>query len=108
MSIKVALASSVLCCGLLLGIQAQASDNPFLPKAGSGFLVLAEGKCGGADADAKPNEDKCDGDMKCGEGKCGDAMMQDLDGDADAKCGNSSQGQSDEGAGSGSKCGGAN
>lgn len=104
MSAKIILMSSAFCCGLLLGTTAQASENPFLPKADSGFLVLAEGKCGGADSGAKPNEDKCDSDMKCGEGKCGDAM-QDLDEGADAKCGGASEDKADDGAGA--KCGGA-
>lgn len=104
MSIKTVLLSSSLCCGLLLGAAAQASENPFLPKTDAGFLILAEGKCGGAESSSAADANKCDSDMKCGEGKCGDAMMSDIDG-ADDKCGGASEDKADDGAGA--KCGGA-
>lgn len=114
MSFKLSLVASVLGAGLAAALPVQASDNPFLPKGGAGLLQLAEGKCGGAAgaAPAEAGQDKCDSDMKCGEGKCGDAMMSDLD-DADDKCGGKDAPKADDGAvqepgqGTGSRCGGA-
>lgn len=49
---------------------ANAADNPFsMTELSSGYMVAAEGKCGGA---AKAEEGKCgEGMKKEAEGKCG-------------------------------------
>ena len=59
---------------------AQADASPFgMTDLGSGYQVVAEGKCGEGKCggDKKAKEAKCGGDKKaakegkCGEGKCG-------------------------------------
>jgi uncharacterized low-complexity protein len=78
-------ASAVLTAGLALSpTLASADTNPFASaELSSGYMQLAEGKCGeakcGADkkkAEGKCGEAKCGADKKkaegkCGEGKCG-------------------------------------
>lgn len=108
MPFKSGLFASLLCAGCILTTQVQASDNPFLPRHDAGLLRLAEGKCGGGSATA-PDEDqsKCGSEMKCGEGKCGDAMMSDQDDDQDGnKCGGTQPSPQPSPQPS-SKCGGA-
>jgi len=63
-----------------------AEVNPFgVTELETGYMVLAEGKCGGMKAEKKAAETKCGegktsdmktvkkaAEAKCGEGKCGD------------------------------------
>lgn len=95
------------CLSLLAANPILASENPFLPKAKGELLQVADAKCGGATAsgaETQAPEGKCDTDMKCGEGKCGSAMMPDEDED-EAKCGGADKPAASDGANS--KCGGA-
>ena len=75
---------------------AAETANPFaMNELSSGYMQLAEGKCGegkcgGKKMDKKSSEGKC-GDSKkmkkegkCGEGKCGEGMMKKA---KEAKCG---------------------
>jgi uncharacterized low-complexity protein len=81
---------------------ASSADNPFsMTELSSGYMVAAEGKCGGAakaeegsmkkeaegkcgESMKKKAEGKC-GEGKCGEGKCGEGMMKKKE--AEGKCG---------------------
>ncbi len=74
-------ASAALTAGLAMSTTANADANPFASaELSSGYMQLAEGKCGEAKcgADKKAEEGKC-GEAKCGadkkaeEGKCGEA-----------------------------------
>ena len=79
-----ALAASVV-VGALGASVAQADANPFSASdVASGYLQLAEGKCG---------------EGKCGEGKCGES--KDEGKDAEGKCG----GAKDDGKAGEGKCG---
>jgi uncharacterized low-complexity protein len=86
--------------GLLAAGTASAAANPFaLTEMGSGYMQVAEGKCGGKAAEAKcggnkAEEAKCGGnkaeEAKCGgnkaeEAKCGGNKAE------EAKCGGGSQ-----------------
>ncbi len=81
-------ASAVLTAGLALSpTLASADTNPFASaELSSGYMQLAEGKCG-----ENMKEAKCGGDKKA-EGKCGDKMKEakcgeDMKADHEAKCG---------------------
>jgi len=91
---KLALAAgAVLTAGIALTpITASAEVNPFAStELSSGYMQLAEGKCGEAKCggdkakEAKCGEAKCGGDKakeaKCGEAKCGGDKAK------EAKCG---------------------
>jgi uncharacterized low-complexity protein len=69
---------------------ANADTNPFgMQKLDSGYMQVAEGKCG----ESKAKEAKCgEGKMKkmkeegkCGEGKCGEGKMKKMN--EEGKCG---------------------
>ena len=90
---------------------ASAATNPFgATELETGYMVLAEGKCGegkcgakdGKKADGKCGEGKCGGDKakeaKCGEGKCGADKAAEKA--KEAKCG---EGKCAEGKCSGKK-----
>lgn len=86
-------ASAVLTAGIaLLPSLASADTNPFASaELSSGYMQLAEGKCGEMKSDA---EAKCGGDMKtdaegkCGEGKCGEDKKAEKEGKCgEGKCG---------------------
>ncbi|RKZ59828.1 MAG: hypothetical protein DRQ44_13320 [Gammaproteobacteria bacterium] len=77
---------------------ANADTNPFgMQNLESGYMQLAEGKCGEGKCggkevkEAKCGEGKCGEGMskaseaKCGEGKCGEGMMESKA--KEAKCG---------------------
>jgi len=72
---------------------ANAAENPFgMTQLESGYMQLAEGKCGG-DMNKKM-EGKCGGDKakkmegKCGEGKCGGDKAKKMEGKCgEGKCG---------------------
>ena len=77
---------------------ASADTNPFgMQDMDSGYMQLAEGKCGGEKAKEakcggeKAKEAKCGGEKakeaKCGEGKCGEGMMKKSEKAKEAKCG---------------------
>ena len=79
-------ASAVLTAGLVLSpTLASADTNPFASaELSSGYMQLAEGKCG-----EKMKEAKCGGEKKA-EGKCGDKMKEAKCGEekkAEGKCG---------------------
>ena len=79
-------ASAVLTAGLALSpTLASADTNPFASaELSSGYMQLAEGKCG-----ENMKEAKCGGDKKA-EGKCGDKMKEAKCGEdkkAEGKCG---------------------
>ena len=64
---------------------ASAETNPFgATELETGYMVLAEGKCGADKAKKKAAEAKC-GEGKCGEGKCGADKAEKKA--AEAKCG---------------------
>jgi uncharacterized low-complexity protein len=77
---------------------ANADVNPFgMQNLESGYMHVAEGKCGegkakeGKCGEGKAKEAKCgEGkakEAKCGEGKCGEGMMNKSDKAKEAKCG---------------------
>ncbi|MGB0237298.1 MAG: hypothetical protein ACPG4B_00440 [Cycloclasticus sp.] len=68
---------------------ANAESNPFgASELETGYMVLAEGKCGeGKCGGDKAKEAKC-GEGKCGEGKCGGDKAK------EAKCGEGKCGSS--------------
>jgi len=67
---------------------ASADTNPFgVTELETGYMVLAEGKCGDKAAKkAAKAEAKC-GEGKCGEGKCGANNAADTAKKADGSCG---------------------
>lgn len=92
----------------------QAGANPFaMTELSSGYMQVAEGKCGGdmkkGKKEGKCGEGKCGGDKKkgmkdgkcggsmekgakegkCGEGKCGEGMKKGKKGMEEGKCGGS-------------------
>ncbi|MBL1319789.1 MAG: low-complexity protein [Methylophaga sp.] len=78
--------STILTAGLALSpLLASADTNPFSSaELSSGYLQLAEGKCGGnmkKDAEAKCGANK-KAEGKCGEAKCGANKKK-----AEGKCG---------------------
>jgi len=84
-------ASAVLTAGIALSpTLASADTNPFASaELSSGYMQLAEGKCG----EAKCGADKKEAEGKCGEAKCG-ADKADKEGscgedkaDKEGKCG---------------------
>ncbi|WP_455235362.1 HvfA family oxazolone/thioamide-modified RiPP metallophore [Thiogranum longum] len=82
---------------------ANAADNPFgMTELSSGYMVAAEGKCGGEkkEAEGKCGEGKCGGEKKEAEGKCGEGKCGGEKKEAEGKCG----GEKKEAEG---KCGGA-
>ena len=69
---------------------ASADTNPFgMQNLESGYLQVAEGKCG--EGKEKAKEAKCGGEKakeaKCGEGKCGEGMENKSEKAKEAKCG---------------------
>ena len=77
---------------------ASADTNPFgMQNLESGYLQVAEGKCGegkdkeGKCGEGKAKEAKCgEGkakEAKCGEGKCGEGMENKSEKAKEAKCG---------------------
>ncbi len=77
---------------------ASADTNPFgMQNLESGYLQVAEGKCGegkdkeGKCGEGKAKEGKCgEGkakEAKCGEGKCGEGMENKSEKAKEAKCG---------------------
>ncbi len=79
---------------------ASADTNPFgMQNLESGYLQVAEGKCGEGKEKAKEakcggekaKEAKCGGEKakeaKCGEGKCGEGMENKSEKAKEAKCG---------------------
>ena len=84
-------ASAVLTAGIALSPMTASAEtaNPFASaELSSGYMQLAEGKCGGnmeKDAEGKCGEAKCGADKKA-EGKCGEAKCG-ADKEAEAKCG---------------------
>ena len=67
---------------------ASADTNPFgMQNLESGYLQVAEGKCGeGKDKEGKCGEGKAK-EAKCGEGKCGEGMENKSEKAKEAKCG---------------------
>jgi len=85
---------------------ASADANPFgMQSMSSGYMQVAEGKCGGAKAkEAKCGEGKCGGKKSSKEGKCGEGkktMMK------EGKCGEGKCGESKKTMMKEGKCGGA-
>ena len=61
-----------------------ANANPFgMQNLESGYMQLAEGKCGEAKCGGKAKTEEA----KCGEGKCGEGMMNKSSSAKEAKCG---------------------
>ncbi|MGD8526100.1 MAG: low-complexity protein [Thioalkalispiraceae bacterium] len=85
---------------------AAEASNPFaMNELSSGYMQVAEGKCGGqkkTDAEGKCGGTKTDKEGKCGEGKCGGA--KEMEKNMEGKCGgkkSEKEGKCGEG-----KCGG--
>ena len=108
-------AGTAFVASLAMGSVANAAEgaNPFaMNELSSGYMQLAEGKCGegkcGGSKKGK-KEGKCGGDKKdtkgkdgkCGEGKCGG----DKKGEKEGKCGGDKKGKEGE-KGKEGKCGG--
>lgn len=71
---------------------ASADVNPFgMQNLESGYMQVAEGKCG----EGKCGESKAK-EAKCGEGKCGEGMMNKSDKAKEAKCGEGKMNESDK------------
>ena len=73
---------------------ASADTNPFgMQEMQSGYLQVAEGKCGEgkcggkAKGEGKCGEGKCGGDKAKGEGKCGEGKCGGDKGKKEGKCG---------------------
>jgi uncharacterized low-complexity protein len=68
---------------------ATAADNPFgLQSLDSGYVQLAEGKCGeGKCGTGKCGADKKKAEGKCGEGKCGADKKKEAEKAKEGKCG---------------------
>jgi len=94
-------AGAALTAGLVLSpIVSADTSNPFAAaELSSGYMQLAEGKCGGdkkaegkcgaeKKAEGKCGEAKCGADKKAGkEGKCGENMKHDAEKMGEGKCG---------------------
>jgi uncharacterized low-complexity protein len=77
---------TVMVSGAMVSTNAQAEANPFgMTELSSGYMQVAEGKCGegkcGEGMKKSKGEGKCGegmkkakGEGKCGEGKCGEGM----------------------------------
>jgi uncharacterized low-complexity protein len=69
--------STALTIGLSATSAVNAAENPFgITDLSSGYMVVAEGKCGEGACGSKEGEGTCGGksdssEGKCGEGKCG-------------------------------------
>lgn len=96
-------ASAALTAGLALSPTiASADTNPFASaELSSGYMQLAEGKCG----EAKCGADKKEGEGKCGEAKCGADKAEGEGKCGEAKCGAEKKADKEGKCGEG-KCGG--
>jgi uncharacterized low-complexity protein len=81
-------ASAALTAGLAMSTAATADANPFASaELSSGYMQLAEGKCGEGKCGG---EKKADKEGKCGEGKCGAEKKAEKEGKCgEGKCGGS-------------------
>ena len=82
-------AGTAFVASLAMGSIANAAEgaNPFaMNELSSGYMQLAEGKCGEGKCGGKKAKMKKDGEGKCGEGKCGGDKKK-MKKDGEGKCG---------------------